>query len=193
MFVPKEGRVAAAGEIEEEIAVQSTTHQLVIVREGRLNAVDMGKEALTFFWIEIGNVQVLEDELADIEVQGCGFCIRRCGAAIGGHFCGFNNIELAIGFFDKVEVTVLEGDDLDMVFLPKDVGEAKPHIKAFGFVNRFCGIGFVWKEFYVLQADGDIREMLKDRDLAAIYFEATGKFFVKVVDGEADKALLLSE
>jgi hypothetical protein len=106
---------------------------------------------------------------------------------------GFDDIELAIGFFDEVEVAVLQGDDLDVVFLPEDVGEAESDIKAFGLVNGFCGIGLIGEKFDVLQTDGDIGKMLEDRDLAAVYFEAAGKFCVEVADGEADKTLLLGK
>lgn len=153
----------------------------------------MGEQSLAFPRVCVGNVHVFEDDLFDIEVDAGRPGIWGCGAGIGGYLCGFDDIELAIWFFNEVEMAVLQGDDLNIVFLPEDVGEAEAGVEAFSFINGFGSVGLIGEKFYVFQADRDIGEVLKYGNLAAADFEATRELFVEVIYSEVDDSFLLGK
>ena len=152
----------------------------------------MHEKFLSCSGVMVSDGHIPEDELFYIQVQPGGFGVggRACG--VGCDFGGFDDIELAIGFFYEVEVAVLQGNDLDVVFLLQDIGEAEPYEKPFGFVDGFCRIGFAGVKFYLFKADGDIGKMLEERDFAAIDLQAPGELSIQFFYREGDKALVLA-
>ena len=110
---------------------------------------------------------------------------------IGDHPARFDDIQLTVVFLDQVEMAILQGDGPDAIALLQDIGKTEPDIETLGFIERPGARQLVRVELHFVQPDRDIREILKDRDIAAANGQLSRQPSVQLAHRQVDEPLLL--